>query len=384
MAKNKIKEYLPLKWCKNFTEQVAELDNISLEDLKKLALGDENEKIYTIKKYPKLRRVCDAIQKRDPNLSLIFAAGDESSTTKMFHEFLTDMDAVYNVLSWSKNKQVFKFDDDFINELIRTEDIYMVKDVFDYLPFNQFYIDFSDNKNLVEKIYCHGVFVFVEKVLFEKGQIEQYRFHLCKVTEEKYFNDILFFENKDGEHELLCEDEMATVSILNHDEKGKRIKDTTITFNARIYESVIFQILMYLSSVDADIEHNQTTQQTYRKPNPNQPPKNKFSEVKAYDVGVRFGSAFRNWKKTNVDNASTENNSPRKEGGSRGAGTPKRPHARRAHYSYYWYGKRDSDERVRRPKWIEATFVGLDKVKGEQPAVIHKVKTEKKDNEVER
>ena len=60
---------------------------------------------------------------------------------------------------------------------------------------------------------------------------------------------------------------------------------------------MVVQILNYLSSVQPDIEENPQTKKTYRKPAPHTEPKNKYSEIQKWDVGVRFGAAFRAWKK---------------------------------------------------------------------------------------
>ena len=62
----------------------------------------------------------------------------------------------------------------------------------------------------------------------------------------------------------------------------------------------------------------------------------------------------------------------------RKAAGPKKPHSRRAHWQYYWYGKKDGSEvRYRRLKFVEATFVNFKEAEqlDEIPAVYHPVIT---------
>lgn len=75
-------------------------------------------------------------------------------------------------------------------------------------------------------------------------------------------------------------------------------EEKKITSNIRGLMTMVVQILNYLSSVQPDIEENPQTKKTYRKPAPHTEPKNKYSEIQKWDVGVRFGAAFRAWKKS--------------------------------------------------------------------------------------
>ena len=146
-------------------------------------------------------------------------------------------------------------------------------------------------------------------------------------------------------------------------------EEKKITSNIRGLMTMVVQILNYLSSVQPDIEENPQTKKTYRKPAPHTEPKNKYSEIQKWDVGVRFGAAFRAWKKEQ------ERTEPKETSGTQHSRHGKvRPHCRKAHWSHFWYGS--GENKVRRAKWLGEGFVGVRTE--EMPAVIHKIETEQK------
>lgn len=344
MGKKKEK-YLPLYWTETLESQLrAVLPTITVEDLRIISEQGTSEEIrnQTICKYPALCMMLVRMQ-------------EKADSSPDFHtaikETLRDLDSISLAMLWAKNKQVFAFDKDFTDELLRTEEIRITKNGWDFLPFKTFYVDLSDNKELCEKILGKGMFITLEKLSDERGEV--YCVHVCKVGERYFYNDVFSFINEDTVLPV-CEME-ADNKVLHFDHiYGTSHK----AIDGKAYEVIVAQILTYLSSVEPDIEENPTTKQTYRKPAPDSKPKNKFSEVQKWDVGVRFGSAVRAWKKKNASGVTHT-----------GSGSKKRPHSRKAHWSHYWYGS--GENKVRRPKWISECYIGM---KGEEtPAVIHKV-----------
>ena len=360
MSKSKKKtEYLPLQWCKKLDYQCKEtIGDISCDDMECLLSVDKNDwdrKAELLVKYPIISKTLDFLSRG-------------SSQEEAYREFFSDFDAMYNIKKWAQNKQVFKFDKDFLEELIRTENLHMTKDLFDYLPFKHFYIDISDDRELCEEIFCDGMFIYVTKDYSFREDKEEciWRVHVCKVNSELFFVDIFPFENIDGDRQRFAESERTNVKIQSFNETTGEISTSEKEINVKKYENIVFQILTYLASTESDIVENEVTKQTYRKPNPEYKPKHKFSEIQSYDVGYRYGSTFRKWKKE-----SSKLNDDKAEHGS-SKGHKVRPHARRAHWSHFWYGKRNSEDRVCRAKWISETFVGLKSTDNE--AVIHSVK----------
>ena len=367
MSKNKQKEYLPLKWVKKLEENLnyGSLVNITIDDLEAMSQIDDVDRAYNAyKKYPELMKLFNIAYK---NPKKVLITGETAEKT--VKETLSDFDAIRTVKLWAMNKQVYKFDVDFLNELLKTENVRLTKDIFDYLPFPVFYLDISDNKALCEEIYCQGLFVMVEKKSSEGSEF--WKVHAVKLTDEYFFNDIFITENSTGDRELSEVDGLREIELVKSDLENNILHTVSRKeINSKLFELLVYQVLIYLSSAEPQIEENPITKETYRKPAEGAKPKNKFSEIQSYDVGVRFGSAFRKYKQTVKAKYIGD-------GSSQSAGRTVRPHARRAHYSHRWYGKRNSGEQVLRPVWIEATFVGVHDDKVPETAVIHPVKADK-------
>ena len=364
MSKNKIKEYLPLTWVRKLEENLSygSLVNMTIDDLEAITQDEDIDRAYrAVKKFPELMHLFK-LASQDPKQ--VLSTGDTVERT--VKETISDFDAIRTVRLWAMNKQVFKFDLDFLNELLRTDNVRLTKDIFDYLPFPVFYLDISDNKELCEEVYCQGMFIFVEKKPYQ-GK-EYWRTHVVKLTKDYFFNDMFITENCTGDRELSEVEGLKEIELVKSDLENNTFHSVSRKeINPKLFELLIYQTLIYLSSAEPQIEENPVTKETYRKPAEGAKPKNKFSEIQSYDVGIRFGSAFRKYKQS-VQTKYIDSN------GSQSSGRTVRPHARRAHYSHRWYGKRNSDERVLRPVWIEATFVGVDKNGKETDTVIHKVR----------
>lgn len=362
MAKNKETKYLPLRWAENLTEQLQLAFNrvIPPEDLRAVVEFSTPERK-------------EAVLERNPDLSFLLTKTKELSGVSTLHgqnpfiETMSDLNSISLVMLWAKNKQVYAFDKDFSNELVSTETFSFSKDCLDYLPYDVFYVDISDNKELCDKVLCEGFFVKVEKAIMEElGEV--YRIHVCKVSDKYFYNDVFVTKNVDSEISLADDERNAVVNCLESNKSD--LSDLTKiqkTVDAIAYKLVVMQSLLYLSSVEPDVKENEVTKQTYRKPSNNATPKNKFSEIRKWDVGVRFGNAYRKWKSSNSTRSSGERCS---------TGAKQRPHSRKAHWSHYWYGH--GEDKVRRPKWVSEYYVGLEAE--EKPAVVHKVKSEGKKN----
>lgn len=362
MAKQKTK-YLPIMWAENFKKDYDKtMKNVSVQTVRKLVEASSAE-------------MMDSVIESSPQLAHMFrclAEMEESNLSvygkSLIQETLSDLNSISLVLLWAENKQVYAFDKDFTEELVRTEEIIFTKDCWDFLPYDVFYIDFSDNKELCRQIGGEGMFVKAVKTI-RNGE-ECYELHICKVNGRLFFTDIFSIPNNNHTLKTTEIEQWYTVDCYDapdfpdgHYEAIDpcKIKQTTTEVNGRAYETLVFQMLMYLSSVEPDVEENPETKQTYRKPAPNTEPKNRYSEVRKWDVGVRFGNAYRTWKKQSATtNTRTSSDTTKSK---------QRPHSRKAHWSHYWYGH--GEDKVRRAKWVSAYYVGLKT--DDNPAVIHKV-----------
>ena len=350
MSKKNSEKYLPLRWIDVFAEQLNSVyrEPINFEDIRILCEQhySPSEKREIFKKYPMITERLALLSMTDNNFS---------------HEHLRDLDSISMAMIWAKNKQVYALDNDFIDELLNTETLTFSKDAWDYLPYEYFYVDLSANEKVCENILGNGMLIKVEKTVDKNKGESAYICHICKLSDKYFFTDVFSFENRNYEVPVAEILENNQVPIWEATKDGNYPEQRTETFNAVMYKTLIPQILSYLASVEPDMQENEDTKRTYRKPAANSQPKNKFSEIRKWDIGVRYGTAFRRWKKQKSDNVISS---------ASGNGTKQRPHSRRAHWSHYWYGH--GEDKVRRPKWVSAYFVNIQNG-DDSSTIIHKV-----------
>ena len=106
----------------------------------------------------------------------------------------------------------------------------------------------------------------------------------------------------------------------------------------------LLQFLMYLSSKEADVIESSETIKTYK---PSSLVKNKYSEVRKWNVGCRYGEKIRSYQKNKMQQY--ENSESSQNG--------KRPHIRKAHWERYHVGEGRKDIIT---KWKEPVFVNGD------------------------
>ena len=364
--KEKKNEYLPLYWCKNLRSQLNNcVGNPTPEELFSFSDSVRDMRFDNVAEIAKITR---DFGEKYPDFSTIM--NNIMSISEINHqngmlvwtETIRDFDSMANVMLWAKNKQCYKFDGDFLAELVRTENLSISKNAWDFLPFSSFYVDISENAELCQEIAGNGFFVTVDKkhMDFLDGF---YNIHLCKVTKDWFFNDMITVPNADREY-TLDTSEKSEIEIHDLNKGGKVYKYKQIEIKANLYKTIVVQVLNYLASAEPDIDESPETVQTYRKPSPERKvPQDKFSEIRKWEVGVRFGSAMRKWKKEEFSLEHSSSKSHRK-------GYTVRPHSRKAHWSHYWY-KAENGGKIRRPKWIASVLVGVGKDE-HSPAVIHK------------
>jgi hypothetical protein len=352
----KTKEYYPLYVCKKMVKEIPSY-HMSVQDMKDLTENliskDQKEAI--------VKNILSSLDKK--YIAAFRSYSDISDDNKQILDFMATVSA------WSENKQVFKFDNDFLMELAATDDFHLSKNIWDYLPCSTMYFDLEDCSYITDNFGIKGIFV---KVVKDTKQ-DSWELHIFRMVDDcKFRPSTLYLKNEDGDFswdlidaetklhfdmlKLMCGDEYL-------DERMKQAKPIIL----------VFQMLCYLSSIEPDIAESDTTKATYRPHKANAPVKNKFSEIQQHEVGVRFGTAFRKFKKSATYTGT---------GSEHKTSSSKRPHYRRAHWSYYWYNIKDNNgntiynvygvpEKVKRPKWVEATFVNENY--GEADVVIHKV-----------
>lgn len=259
---------------------------------------------------------------------------------------------------WAAYKLSFRPDKDFIEALEGTKKLRINKYNFEHLPANNFYVDLTDLEDCGS---IHGMFV---SVLPKEDQVNIVMYLLTdELTIFSYYGGGIYdnegFLNIDFEGMHTIGYELSPSTLISMKEKGKLDN----CYRDRTFNAIIgYQMIAYLSSKKPDIEESELSKKTYRPRKEGVLPKNKFSEVQSFDVGVRFGTSFR------VKKAQYRINEYKSETFSRRKSPI--PHLRAAHWQHYHVGAERGEVVL---KWIEPCFVGTGK---SETVVIRKVKKE--------
>jgi hypothetical protein len=255
---------------------------------------------------------------------------------------------------WSLNKQVYKLDKEFAHALENTDRLIISKNAVKHLPCNPFYVDLEDCPQYGT---IKGAYVYV----YQKDDFCQIAIYMLRgdLLVFSYYNEGYF--NADG----LIEGDADIMPSVNYVSPlvFETLKPEQLQTGYMPKDKVaklIMQFINYLGSAKPDVEENPHTKSTYR---PSKTVRNKFSEIRQWDVGVRYGKSIRalSEKKTYDRKESKEENKEVKER------KPVRPHYRCAHWHRYWTGQGRTKLEF---KWLEPTLVGV----GETDVVIHSVK----------
>lgn len=249
----------------------------------------------------------------------------------------------YIVNTWTKSKQVYQFDAELELSLADSDSIKLPVRILDHLPHRTFYIDFAENG--IFKSNFHGVFIHIAP------EQTGYLIYIMRVKEDG--------RSMSGTIALVPQDDDDGTFIFDKNDIPQNNTDRNRDW--LIFGFFLINALLYLCADNNEIHESALTKQTYR---PSTRIRNKFSEVRQWECGYRYGAEVRKLKTASDDKKETSSHaSP----ASRKAVIE---HVRRAHWHHYWVGKRNTDEHKLILHWIPPTFVHGTKC---DAAVIHKV-----------
>lgn len=311
------------------------------------------------------------------NFDLITALYEEyhESKDEMYLNILGSIQQSYCSLVWAKQKQIFCFDNEFADELINTDNIVIVKDIFDYLPYSMFYID-MENTPVLQNIFKNIISEYAK----DKDAVIQGSFFNCfksnstpetlkheeKTDSKEYYEvsfGILYKTKKETVQKTFCfliPNEDAEMNIADYVEKMVNVNNNTNDCPEGIGN--LLQIIVYLCSEKPDIQENEETKKAYKKPVSSF---HSITDLKYFEVGVRFGTSVREWKSEKEQKLYTD-----KTATSKYSHSSPRPHYRRGHWHSYWY-KAENGGKVKKPKWLAPTLVNGSKFT-ETDYIIHK------------
>lgn len=266
--------------------------------------------------------------------------------------------AIFALAPWRPSKEVYVIDEDLKDLLFEQDGELDVPDeILLQLPYPCFYVELPNTYYRADKI--HGFFVTLEydvingdkelKPVFltDNGDIFSYSIHIGAKTIEESVDmlDKQALENTNGDKEL----------------KRLALKAMQDSAETKIFLKQILQVILYILAQNAEI--TPSSEQSFITKR-GKTLKDKYSEIRKWDVGIRVGAAIRQQKIREQSEWSERNQS--------GHNSP-RPHIRRGHWHHFWTGpKTQPEERKLILKWLSPMTVAANP--DDTPIVLHKVK----------
>jgi hypothetical protein len=255
-------------------------------------------------------------------------------------EISIHMTTLYLLLSkWRSNKEVYRFDEELEKSFIEMKDFSPPVEIFKYMPYPCIYIELSKG-NVFRELGMHGFFAYIDCSLPGAHYL-----HISRVRMGGKESARLTLE--------LTYDASVSEIIKSAGLKGDLMGDEIERF---IFFAL--QCLMYLCAKNAEISENPEQAKVYR---PGAEIKDKYREIRKWDVGIRYGRAVRK---------AIANENQTEEIHSAGNRNRPRPHMRRAHWQHYWTGRGRKELIL---KWISTFGVNIESTE-ELPATIKEVK----------
>ena len=132
-----------------------------------------------------------------------------------------------------------------------------------------------------------------------------------------------------------------------------------ITHTYQLLQDVL-QLVLYVCANNADVQPNPEQQSTTTN---SRVIKDRYVEIRKWDVGVCIGDAIR--AMTSTQPVNHQEKKP-------GTHASPRPHMRRGHWHYFWTGsKSEPSERKLVLRWVAPMPIGI--TGGDTPVVLHRV-----------
>ena len=269
---------------------------------------------------------------------------------------------------WRLNKEVYVFDQDLAEALYEQDcDLDVPAEFLLSLPYDCFYVHTPGLA--IDSAIIHGFFVHLEYDI----NTEERELRILFVPQEDTKMAIGFPIHIDSgsisnSMELTMMESVKTAMDLGRSD----ILHMAVSANEQANEYVgllrkAVQLVLYILAENAEIEPDAEQHTTTHR---GKVIRDKYREVRKWDVGFRTGSILRARKVSYAQSVSSNANGR----------TPPRPHLRRGHWHHYWTGPKVCQEsRNLVLRWVAPIAVGG--ADENSPVVFHKITQDKKAEE---
>lgn len=241
---------------------------------------------------------------------------------------------IMSLANWRLSKQIYEFNEEIAQAMIDTDVPNEIPcEALMNLPYNSLYIKVPPNcihlrtKPISEgkaiDDYLDGFFVCYDYF----GSMKKPRLFMTMLTNHSYTM-------------------MLDVPLL----PGKTVADIVAHKSHIQITTLLLKFILYICSENADVIENPAQKSIYR-PHTSTP-KDRYQEVRKWDVGVKYAAAFRRYTSSSIGEGGGE-----ADGSAGSTKRRPRPHVRRGHLHHYWVGPKDSDSRRLILKWTAPTLV---------------------------
>jgi hypothetical protein len=254
---------------------------------------------------------------------------------------------------WRKNKLSYLVDNALFETLMTMETPKLAPvDCLTKLPANCFYIDYNGmGSELMEDL--DGSFVLTDESDEELNIILLHLIH-GKNNKELFVTTVHRLPLNGAEKFIPNGDSTAKSTFVCEDGVERTMRDG-------ILAKFVYNFLIYFHAANRDVEISERTRQNHEKVQ--KTIKNKFREVKEFEVGFTYGrSISKDAKRIKYVGKADANGVSH---------SPKSSHYRSAHWHHYWVGSGEDKKLI--IKWVEGVFVNGGKEEAENIQV-HKVK----------
>lgn len=331
----RVENFIPLQ---NKSRDAVLVNNMALEFAEDFLAQNRSKLYHDLKetrhfsKYRRTEKIIDFYTKVQTDFSIKLGINDFFQVQEFMALLLS-----YDVRSvWRKNKLSYLIDNELFKTLITMEPLKSISlDCLTKLPANCFYIDYGGmGSEFMEGL--DGSFVTAE---MSDGELNLIMVNLYHESDGKEF---FFMTGSDAFS--LSTDKYMLEDYRN--DKREFVGNDGIKRSLRLDKLVnfMYNFAIYLQASNRDVEISERTRQNHTKPV--QTIKNKFREVKEFEVGFVYGRTIGKDRKRVKYVGEAEGT---------GVHSPKASHYRSAHWHHYWVGSGDDKRLV--IKWIEGIFV---------------------------